>query len=120
MKEKPKVGDLRHLIDIQNSTNTSDGAGGFTQSYSTIASVYASITPKRGNERYSEGAAGMQIENPVTHDIFIRYRDDITIDNTSKIVFGERNFNIRSILNLEEKDRFYKIEVEENVAVWHR
>ena len=32
----------------------------------------------------------MQIENPVTHDIFIRYRDDITIDNTSKIVFGER------------------------------
>ena len=117
MKNKPKIGNLRHMVEIQNASTTSDDAGGFTESYSTVANVFASITPKRGNERYSEGAAGMQIENPVTHDIFIRYRDDITIDNTSKIVFGERNFNIRSILNLEEKDRFYKIEVEENVAV---
>ena len=32
MKDKPKIGDLRHLVSLQNSTNTTDGAGGFTQS----------------------------------------------------------------------------------------
>ena len=56
MKDKPKIGDLRHLVSLQNSTNTSDGAGGFTQSYSTIADVFASINPKKGNEIFSDGA----------------------------------------------------------------
>ena len=117
MKDKPKVGDLRHLISLQNSTNTSDGAGGFTQSYSTIADVFASINPKKGTETFSDGAQGMQVENPVTHEIFIRYRDDITINNTTKIVFGTREFNIRSILNLEEKNRLLKIEAEEFTVI---
>jgi SPP1 family predicted phage head-tail adaptor len=117
MKDKPKIGDLRHLVSLQNSTNTSDGAGGFTQSYSTIADVFASINPKKGNEIFSDGAQGMQVENPVTHEIFIRYRDDVTISNTTKIVFGTREFNIRSILNLEEKNRFLKIEAEEHTAI---
>ena len=112
MKDKPKIGDLRHLVSLQNSTNTSDGAGGFTQSYSTIADVFASINPKKGNEIFSDGA-----QNPVTHEIFIRYRDDVTINNTTKIVFGTREFNIRSILNLEEKNRFLKIEAEEHTAI---
>ena len=49
MKDKPKIGDLRHLVSLQNSTNTTDGAGWFTQSYSTIADVFASIHPKKGN-----------------------------------------------------------------------
>ena len=79
MKDKPKVGDLRHLISLQNSTNTSDGAGGFTQSYSTIADVFASINPKKGNETFSDGAQGMQVEHPVTHEIFIRYRDSYSL-----------------------------------------
>ena len=117
MKDKPKIGDLRNLVSLQNSTNTSDGAGGFTQSYSTIADVFASIHPKKGNEIFSDGAQGMQVENPVTHEIFIRYRDDVTIKNTTKIVFGTREFNIRSILNLEEKNRFLKIEAEEHTAI---
>ena len=54
MKDKPKIGDLRHLVSLQNSTNTADGAGGFTQSYSTIADVFASINPKKGNEIFSD------------------------------------------------------------------
>ena len=54
----------------------------------------------------------------ITHEIFIRYRDDITLNNSSKIIFGERQFNIRSILNIEEKNRFFKIEAQENVAIW--
>ena len=37
--------------------------------------------------------------------------------NTTKIVFGTREFNIRSILNLEEKNRFLKIEAEEHTAI---
>ena len=82
-----------------------------------VANVFASITPKRGTEVYSDGQNAMQIENPITHEIFIRYRDDITLNNSSKIIFGERQFNIRSILNIEEKNRFFKIEAQENVAI---
>tara|TARA_R100001443_G_scaffold487_3_gene2000 strand:+ start:14826 stop:15179 length:354 start_codon:yes stop_codon:yes gene_type:complete len=117
MKNKPKIGDLRHLVEIQNSTRTTDDAGGYTNSYSTVCRVFASIKPKKGLEVFNTGSSGMQIENPVTHEIFIRYRDDVTISNTSKIVFGTREFNIKSILNMEERDRFYKIEAEEHVAI---
>ena len=80
-------------------------------------SVSATSRPKRGTEVYSDGQNAMQIENPITHEIFIRYRDDITLNNSSKIIFGERQFNIRSILNIEEKNRFFKIEAQENVAI---
>ena len=117
MRNKPKIGDLRHLVEIQNSTRTTDDAGGYTNSYSTVCKVFASINPKRGTEIWSTGSSAMQIENPITHEIFIRYRDDVTISNTSKIIFGTREFNIKSILNMEEKDAFYKIEAEEHVAI---
>ena len=122
MKNKPKIGDLRHLVDIQNATDTTDDAGGFTQVYDTVTSVFASIKPKKGTENYSEGSQGMQLENPITHEIFMRWRNDFTFNNSSKIIFNDRagttrTFNVRSILNLEEKDRFFKISAEENVAV---
>ena len=117
MKNKPKIGNLRHMVEIKNASTTSDDAGGFSESYSTVANVFASITPKRGTEVYSDGQNAMQIENPITHEIFIRYRDDITLNNSSKIIFGERQFNVRSILNIEEKNRFFKIEAQENVAI---
>ena len=76
MKNKPKIGDLRHLVDIQNATDTTDDAGGFTQVYDTVTSVFASIKPKKGTEVYGEGSQGMQLENAITHEIFIRWRDD--------------------------------------------
>ena len=122
MKNKPKIGDLRHLVDIQNATDTTDDAGGFTQVYDTVTSVFASIKPKKGTEVYGEGSQGMQLENSITHEIFIRWRNDFTFNNSSRIVFDDRagttrTFNVRSILNLEEKDRFFKISAEENVAV---
>jgi|TARA_Y100000310_G_scaffold108521_1_gene106919 SPP1 family predicted phage head-tail adaptor len=122
MKNKPKIGDLRHLVDIQNATDTTDDAGGFTQVYDTVTSVFASIKPKKGTEVYGEGSQGMQLENAITHEIFIRWRDDVTFNTSSRIIFNDRKgitrtFNVRSILNLEEKDRFFKISAEENVAV---
>ena len=38
------IGRLRYKVALQSATNTSDGAGGVTESWDTIANIYADIT----------------------------------------------------------------------------
>ena len=72
MKDKPKIGDLRHLVSLQNSTNTSDGAGGFTQSYNTIEDVSYSAKDIKGNEYFLKASEGT-IDQNENNFIFLKY-----------------------------------------------
>ena len=41
--DKTSIGRLRYKCDLKSPTDTSDGAGGRSQTYSTIAQIYADI-----------------------------------------------------------------------------
>ena len=110
MAKQPCAGDLRHRITIQSSVKTGDGGGGFTVAWSNLATVRGKIEPLRGREQLH----GMQLEARVTHRILIRYRSDVTAAN--RILFGTRTFNIRSVLNVDERNRWLEILAEEGVA----
>lgn len=101
-----RAGQLRHRIAIQESTDTPDGAGGFTSSWADISgmeSVPAAIWPLSSKESLDS----MKLELSVTHKIRIRYRSGITAKN--RIKFGSRYFNIISLINPDERNRILDI-----------
>jgi SPP1 family predicted phage head-tail adaptor len=104
------IGKFRHFITLQGQGTTRDSGGGISSGFSTIASVYANVVPKSGKEIYKRG----KLVGSVTHEITIRYRTDIT--NASRISFNNKLFNIRSIINIDERDRYLKLMCEEGVA----
>ena len=90
--------DLTHRITIQAITEASDGAGGFTASWADFTQAWCSIRPLKGYERFQAG----QKETPVTHKIKMRYQAGITTKH--RILYGTRVFNIKEILNVEERN----------------
>lgn len=101
------IGRLRYKVALQSPTETSDDAGGCTVAWTTKANLYADIRPLNGNETYRQG----KVQETVSHKIFIRHRADI---NTSyRINYDSRNFNIKNILNVDERDRFLELTVNE-------
>jgi|TARA_R100000734_G_C3275367_1_gene70294 SPP1 family predicted phage head-tail adaptor len=104
------IGKFRHFITLQGQGTTRDSGGGISSGFSTIASVYANVVPKSGKEVYKRG----KLVGSVTHEITIRYRTDIT--NASRISFNNKLFNIRSIINIDERGRYLKLMCEEGVA----
>ena len=104
------LGKFRHFITLQGQGTTRDSGGGISSGFTTIASVYANVVPKSGKEIYKRG----KLVGSITHEIIIRHRTDIT--NASRISFNNKLFNIRSIINIDERDRYLKLMCEEGVA----
>lgn len=93
------IGRLRHRITIEQLTQTPDGAGGYTEAWTTFATVWSSVDPIGGKEYF----AAKQVQSEATHKIRLRYRVGITPD--MRINFGGRLFGIESVINWEERNR---------------
>lgn len=104
------AGQLRHRIELQEETKVSDGAGGWVDTWATYATVWAKIKPLSG----TEGIFGMQLQDTITHDILIRYRPGVV--PAHRVKYGDRLFNIRQAINLEERNRWIDLRAEEGVA----
>ena len=55
MAKFPYAGDLRHEINLQTRTASTDTGGGFTSTWATTRTVFAKITPVNGNNPYTSG-----------------------------------------------------------------
>ena len=104
------IGRMRYRMQLQSPSNVTDAGGGRTQSFVRVADIYANIVPKSGKESYQRG----KVQDETTHEIYIRYRSDI--DATYRLVYDSRSFNIKELLNVDERDRFYKLSCTEGVA----
>lgn len=104
------AGALRHRLELQAEVQTSDGQGGYVRTWQTSATVWGSVEPLVGRERW----AAQQVQSPATHKIRLRYRDGVT--TTVRIKFGTRTFNVREVLNLEERKVILELMAEENTG----
>lgn len=104
------AGDLRHKVAVQEEVTVSDGAGGSTLSWNTVFEPWAAINPASSFERN----VAMQLSNPITHKITMRY--DSRIDAKKRIMFDGREFNIVEVLNVEERNIWLKIKAVEGQA----
>lgn len=104
----PMIGQMRHRVTIQTLAEASDGAGGFTGTWTDVATVWAKIEPLKGMEVLQ----AMQLEAPLTHKVFIRYRTGIAT-NGVRLKHEGRYFDIKQVRNLMESERWLELLVEE-------
>lgn len=100
-----KSGDLKHKIVIQSKSNVRKSGGGQTTTWATYATIFASITPKA----QSEYSRAMGLEARASHVIVIRHNASVTPTTEHRIKFGSRYFDIKSVINVEEANRWYEI-----------
>lgn len=98
---------MRHKVTLQSPTATADTGGGRSVAWGTLKEVYADIQPQQGRYQFQHG----QEKEKVTHRIIMRYRADI--GTNYRIKFGSRIFNIHSITNADERNRWLTLMCEE-------
>lgn len=91
-------GKMKHYIALQHWSETRTASGFATQTYTTYASVWSALRTLSGRERLS----AQQVNATLTHEITIRYRDDVQADD--RIVWGSRIFDIKDVRNVDEAD----------------
>lgn len=95
------IGNLNKRIKIQvrniaaNNTNSIGNNEVFTE----LVEVWAAIETTRGSQLFD----GVEISNPFTHKVYIRYID---IDFTKWIVIDNDRYEIVDVENLEQKNEW--------------
>jgi len=97
-----RAGQLRHRVTIEQVTETQDSYGGVTETWSTLATVWAAIEPITGREKFASGGDVRFAENEV--QIRMRYRSDVT-PKMRLTDDGGTVYNIRAVLNRWGVDR---------------
>lgn len=83
-------GSLDQGVAILRKTGTDDGAGGTTDTWATVSTVWASVLPKSG----VEGVAAMQAREATTYDVMMRSGVDVA--STDRLLWSGRILKIDS------------------------
>lgn len=104
---------LRHTVSFERQGETSDGAGGYTKSWSSIsgAPTKGMIKALSGRERW----ASQRTEATSTYRLVTRYVSGIT--EKDSVVFDGRRFNITFVNNVDFMDDWLEIDLGLGVAV---
>ncbi len=90
---------MRRTVTIRTNARTSDGMGGYTTAPTDVTGIPARIEPLEGREQLAAMQTGMQRPHRVT----MRYRSGMTGAQT--LLYGTRVFDIKSVVDPEEKHR---------------
>lgn len=104
-----QAGKLRHTVSIQSASEAADAMGTLVPSWSTDATVRASITQVSGDESVTAG----QEQATAKYKVVIRYYSGLTTAN--RLLFGSRELNIDSISDIDERNRKMELMCSEDV-----
>lgn len=108
-QSKYNAGALQSKIDIQRKTQTTDGMGGFTESWATIATAWASFKPVTGSERYS----AMRLSAHARAKAVIRFRGDANgapyYSAADRVLHRGRYWNIEGIADPDDRNQWLEL-----------
>lgn len=90
-----KVNKLNKRVAIASVGKTLNDIGGFTESYTTIATVWADVISATGRQIVEAG----QAFNYEQLQFYIRYRSDVTTKH--QIIYAGDYYNIKHIKTIE-------------------
>jgi len=104
-----KIGKLRHRVTIEQVTETRGSDGSIIETWSTYATVQASIEPVSGRECF----AAQSTQADVTHRVYTRYVSAIV--PKMRVKCGSRAFDILSVINTRERNRELQLMCRESI-----
>jgi len=93
-------GRFRHRVELQARTDTPDGLGGQETGWRTLAPLWACVMPVR----QSEGISADHLQGTLSHEVHLRYRNDIT--SGMRFLHRSRSLRIVSCIDAREERRF--------------
>ncbi len=100
---------LRHKITIETSSESANSYGEAVQTWTTYATMKAAVEPLNGREYFS----GQQTDAEINTRFRIRYVAGIT--SKMRIAFDSRTFDIKAVINDQERNKELTIMATENV-----
>lgn len=93
-----KIGSLRHKVTLQKKVVTEDELKQQTETWTDIATVWASVEPLSGREYFT----AKQVNADISVKITMRYRKDVTPE--MRVAFNETVYEILSVIDPEERN----------------
>lgn len=107
------ISKMRERITFQSQTPTSDNQGGVTLAWTDLITVWAKIEPISQRERIFT----QELQYRRSHKIIVRSNaSTASVTTAMQIVFGARTFQIKSIIDPDERGYYLSIDCEENVG----
>ena len=103
------IGRLNKRITILKKVDTINALNQKSKSYQTVATVWASVAPVRGTERYEL----QKLHEEVTYRVYMRYLSGIRAD--MYIQYGDMTFEIQSVIDVDLEHKMLEIDCVENV-----
>ena len=104
-------GAMRHEVIVKNITRTSDGAGGFVTSATSTKTIFCHVSQESQKETFNQG----RLDGQATFRFVTRYTTVVT--QRSILEYNSRSFNVRSITDTDEREKYLVIIAEEGVAL---
>ena len=93
-------GDLTQRVTLQRATTTQDeNTGEMTETWGTLAEVWAAVEPQAGREFVAAGA----LQSQLTTKIRIRHRPGIT--SGDRVTHNGRVYDIQSVIDYRSARR---------------
>lgn len=99
-RDRPDPGALRHELALQQMFAAPDGLGGFAETWTTIATLFARIEPLGARQAF----IGAQEIESATHAITIRHRPGVA--SGMRFLKAARVFRIITVRDPDETGRF--------------
>jgi len=104
------IGKLNRRVLFESENRSADGAGGFTRTWSTIATVWGALTHKTGKE----AVVAMQQTNTALFNLKIRHCTDI--DASVRATIAGEVYNVRNGFNKDQRQIYLDLTVAKGVA----
>jgi len=102
-----RSGKLNRRVTIQQLLVTKDEYNADIESWVDLKTVWAYVEPLAGREYWQ----AKQVVGEITGRITIRYLAGV--NEKMRIIYGEKTYNILSVINPEEKNRILQLLVKE-------
>jgi SPP1 family predicted phage head-tail adaptor len=96
-RRRTPIGRRRDRVQIQSRTTASDGIGGQTVTWATVATTWAQIVPLDGRDQ--EAVEGGQLTVSHAYHFDLRYRHGTRPAPTMRLVWRSRTFEIRTVVD---------------------
>ena len=109
-----KTGDLKHRIKITRQVMIADDMGGFSAEpeQQVLRQPWARVKNKSGNERYSSD----KLNGVYNYEFVFRYSLTTEIRESDFVVYDNEIYNIQSIENVDEDNKYTMIMATRGVA----